>query len=262
MGKWLGALLVGLAVCGAAFADGYQSSPSRQTAVEKDWGIWLGPFRKSVGAKLLEDFGEQYIYASLNAALPPPAAGEKRVVFLGDSITDKWNLAAYFPGRSYVNRGIGSQTTPQMLLRFHADVVALKPAAVVILAGVNDTMGVFQVETAPQIEVNFEAMAEIAEAHGIKPIFSAVMPINNYTDNARTMLEDRKPAMLAEVSAWLKDFCTRHGYGFIDYGPVLRDDKGLLRADLTEDGVHPNAAGYALMAPIAEKAIAAALVAR
>ena len=240
----------------AALADAYQSSPPRQPAVAgKDWGQWLGPWRAGIGAKMLEDFGEQYIYAPLNAALPPPAADAPRVVFMGDSITDKWNLAAYFPGKPYVNRGIGGQVTPQMVVRFHADVVALKPAAVVILGGVNDVQGVLQVEDETQIEANYAAMAEMAQANGIKPIFTAILPVNNYAEAARSVLDERKPAELARLNAWLKTYCDAHGYGFIDYGPVLRDAQGLMRADYSTDGVHPTPAAYGVMAPIAEKVI-------
>ncbi|CAL4868749.1 hypothetical protein MMA231_03038 [Asticcacaulis sp. MM231] len=243
----------------AALAEDYQSSPPRQPAAEKDWGPWLGPYRAGIVAKMGEDFGEQYIYAAQNAALPPPAPSEKRVVFIGDSITDRWNLARFFPGRPYVNRGIGGQVSPQMLVRFHADVVALKPKAVVILAGINDIHGALQVETEAQIAANYRAMAEIAEANGIKPIFTLLIPVNNYTPNAATMLEERRPERVAWLNAWLSGFCADHGYSLIDYGPLLRDDKGLLKAEYTSDGIHPNDAAYAVMAPLAEAAIERAL---
>jgi lysophospholipase L1-like esterase len=241
---------------GVAGATDYQNSPSRQPAATgKDWGQWLGPWRAGIGAKMLEDFGEQYIYAPLNAALAAPAADDKRVVFLGDSITDKWNLAAYFPGKPYINRGIGGQVTPQMVVRFHADVVALKPRAVVILGGVNDVQGVLQVENEAQIEANYAAMAEMAQANGIRPIFTAILPVNNYAEAAKSVLDERKPAELARINAWLKAYCDAHGYGFIDYGPLLRDDRGLMRADYSTDGVHPTPAAYAVMAAVAEKTI-------
>ena len=251
------ALILCLAVApAAARAEDYQSSPPRQpAATAKDWGQWLGPWRAGIGAKMLEDFGEQYIYAPLDAALPAPAIGEHRVVFIGDSITDKWNLAAYFPGKPYVNRGIGGQVTPQMVVRFHADVVALKPEAVVILGGINDVQGVLQVEDEPQIEANYAAMAEMAQANGIRPIFTDILPVNNYAEAAKSVIDERKPAELARINAWLKAYCDAHGYGFIDYGPALRDDKGLMRADYSHDGVHPTPAAYAIMAPIAEKEI-------
>jgi lysophospholipase L1-like esterase len=243
----------------AGLADSYQSSPPRQTAAPKDWGPWLGPFRESLVPKLMEDFGEQYLYAPANAALAQPKAGEARVVFLGDSITDRWNLQQDFPGRPYVNRGIGSQITPQMLLRFHADVVALKPRVVVILAGVNDVHGVLQVETLDQIKANFTAMFEIARANGVAVVFSSVLPVNNYTDNARTVLAERHPDELRALNAWLLNYAATHGAQFADYYPVLADAKGLMRADFTNDGIHPTAAAYKVMAPIAQGAIDRAL---
>ncbi|WP_303831514.1 GDSL-type esterase/lipase family protein [Asticcacaulis taihuensis] len=251
--------LVALLCASPALAEDYQSSSPRQPAVEKDWGPWLGPYRAGIVAKMGEDFGEQYIYAKQNAALPAPATNEQRVVFIGDSITDRWNLAKFFPGKPYINRGIGGQVSPQMLVRFHADVVALKPKTVVILAGINDIQGALQVETEAQIVANYTAMAEIAEANGIKPIFTLLMPVNNYTPNAVTMLQDRKPERVAWLNAWLSGFCQAHGYGLIDYGPTLRDDKGLLKAEYTTDGIHPNDEAYALMAPVAEQAIEATL---
>ncbi|HWU48820.1 MAG TPA: GDSL-type esterase/lipase family protein [Asticcacaulis sp.] len=243
-----------------AVAQDYQSSPPRQDAATRDFGPYLGPYRAKVTAKMLEDFGEQYLYAPLNAALPAPKPGEDRVVFLGDSITDRWNLAKFFPGKPYINRGIGGQVTPQMIMRFQADVVALHPKAVVILAGVNDVQGVFQVETEQQIETNYLTLAQLAEANGIIPIFTEITPINNYTPNAGTVLQDRHADELARLNTWLEGFCAGRGYTLIDYGPVLRDDKGLMRADYTTDGIHPTDAAYAVMAPVAEKAIEQALI--
>jgi lysophospholipase L1-like esterase len=219
----------------------------------------LETYRQNAARNMIVDFAQQYVYAAANRALPPPARGERRVVFLGDSITDSWNLEASFPARPYVNRGISGQVTPQMLVRFHADVVALKPAAVVILAGVNDTAGVIQTQTDDEITANYEAMAELAEAHGIKPIFTKILPVNRY-DHARKVIDDsRDPAHLQQLNAWLAAFCARRGYVLIDYGPALSGPDGQLREDYSRDGLHPNAAGYAVMAPIAQKAIEAAL---
>jgi len=252
-----GVLAVG--ATGAAAEDRYQSSPERRVVVEKDWGPWLGPFRAKLVPSLMQDFGERYLYAPANAALPAPRPGEKRVVFVGDSITDLWELGRFFPGKPYVNRGIGSQVTAQMLLRFHQDVVALKPAVVVILAGVNDVQGFLQQETAAQIEANYEAMADIATQHGIRVVFGSILPVNNYTDNAKSMLEDRNPEELRAINRWLQAFCRQRGYQYADYYSALVDGKGLLRRDLTTDGIHPLAPGYARMAPIAAAAIARAL---
>ncbi len=210
----------------------------------------------------MQDFGERYLYAEANHALPPPRPGERRVVFLGDSITDLWDLSKSFPGRPYVNRGIGSQVTAQMLLRFHQDVIALRPSAVAILAGVNDLSGVLQVETPEQIEANYEAMADLADRHGIAVVFGSILPVNNYADNARDMLKERDPAAIRALNAWLKAFCRTRGYGFADYYPALADERGLLQRDLTRDGIHPLANGYARMAPIAQGAIDRALAQR
>ena len=258
-----------LSASNAAFAQGtaglpttpiYQSSPERTAAKDKDWGPWLKPFRAKLVPSLMQDFGERYIYAAANRALPPPKAGERRVVFLGDSITDRWNLAASFPGKPYVNRGIGSQVTAQMVLRFHQDVVALQPSVVVILSGINDLQGFLQQETPEQIETNWETMADLADRHDIKLVFASLLPVNNYTDNARNVLNERNPVALRTLNAWLRRFCATRGYGYADYYAQVVDRSGLLRHDLTDDGIHPLAAGYARMTPVAEAAIEQALV--
>jgi lysophospholipase L1-like esterase len=237
----------------------YQSSPVRQDATPRDFGPYAGPFRERLAAKMMEDFGEQYIYAAANATLPRPGKAEKRVVFIGDSITDKWELSRYFPGKSYINRGIGSQITPQMLVRFHADVIALRPKAVVIAAGVNDVTGLLQIQTEDQIKANYQAMAELASAHGIKVIFGSILPVNNYTENARGILIERKPETLKRLNIWLKAYCKRMGFGFIDYTTALSDASGLMRAEFTSDGLHPNGEAYAVMAPVAAKIIESAI---
>lgn len=233
----------------------YQSSPPRRTVAEKDWGPWLGPFRQQLVPSLMQDFGERYLYAEANRKLGPPKAGEQRVVFLGDSITDRWDLAASFPGKPYVNRGIGSQVTSQMLLRFHQDVVSLRPTAVVILAGVNDIQGFLQQETPEQIETNWEAMADLADRHGIAVVFGSLLPVNNYTEQAKDVLKERQPETLRALNAWLRQFCATRGYAYADYAAALVDANGLMQRPLTEDGVHPLTAGYARMAPIAQAAI-------
>jgi lysophospholipase L1-like esterase len=242
-----------------ATAAPYQNSPERRIVVEKDWGPWLGPFRAKLVPSLMQDFGERYIYQPANAALPPPRRDERRVVFLGDSITDRWNLADSFPGQPYVNRGIGSQVTAQMLLRFHQDVIALRPSAVVILAGINDVQGFLQRETPEQIEANWEAMADMADAHRIAVVFGSLLPVNDYTDAARDVVKDRKPAELRALNAWLRALCGRRGYVFADYHAALVDRRGFLGRAYTIDGIHPLDSAYARMAPIATRAIATAL---
>ncbi|MBR0552790.1 GDSL family lipase [Sphingomonadaceae bacterium LXI357] len=238
----------------------YQSSPERRTIADaKDWGPWLGPFREKLVPSLMRDFGERYIYADRNAALPPPAEGGQRVVFLGDSITDRWDLARYFPGKSYVNRGIGSQVTAQMMLRFHPDVIDLHPDAVVIMGGINDLQGFLQRESVAQIEAHYEAMAEMARAHGIAVVFASVTPVSADTPESANVLKERSPAKIDELNAWLRAYCAAHGYVFADYWTALADDRGLMARGLTRDGIHPLAAGYSKMAQIASNAIARAL---
>lgn len=237
----------------------YQSSSERRVVEDKDWGPWLGPFRAKLVPSLMQDFGERYIYAAANRALPPPKPGERRVVFLGDSITDRWNLAASFPGKPYVNRGIGSQVTPQMILRFHQDVVALRPSAVVILAGTNDVQGFLQHETPEQIQTNWEAMADLADRHGIKLVFASLLPVNNYSEKAKQVLHERNPAELRTLNVWLRRFCATRGYVYADYYTQLVDGSGLLARDLSDDGVHPLPPGYARMTLVAEAAIRQAL---
>jgi lysophospholipase L1-like esterase len=237
----------------------YQSSPERRTVTEeRDWGPWAGPFRDRLVPSMMLDFGERYLYAPANAALPPPAPGERRVVFIGDSITDMWDLAAAFPGKPYVNRGIGSQVTAQMLVRFEQDVVALQPSAVVILGGVNDVTGFLQLETADGIVSNIEAMADIADRHDIEVVLCSILPVTN-TPTAGHIEAERKPELLREINARLRALAAERGHAYADYASVLTGADGRLRADLTTDGVHPLAAGYALMAPVAEAAIVESL---
>ncbi len=139
----------------------------------------------------MNDYGQLARYRDANDALKPPAPGENRVVFFGDSITDGWKLADYFPGKPYVNRGISGQTTPQMLVRFREDVIDLQPKAVVILAGTNDIAGNTGPMTLEQIEANYSSLAELAAANQVKVIFSSVLPVNNYTPEAQEFFADR-----------------------------------------------------------------------
>lgn len=249
-------LALAMASVGATAPAHYRSSPERRVAPDaREWAAGLGAFPAKLIPVMMQDFGERYLYRDANRALPPPRAGEQRVVFMGDSITDGWNLAQAFPGRPYVNRGVGAQVTAQMLVRFRQDVVALRPRAVVILAGTNDVPGTLQQETPETIVENITAMTDIARANGIAVVLCALLPVNNYTANARTMLEGRPPAVLRDVNRRLRALATERGYAFADYDAGLRDDRGLLTAELTGDGLHPNAAGYARMAPIVGAAI-------
>lgn len=247
----------------AADEPQYRSSPERRTVTEtRNWGPWGGPFRAGLVPSLMRDFGERYIYAAANEALPPPAKAEQRVVFLGDSITDMWDLAAAFPGKPYVNRAIGAQVTSQMLLRFEQDVVALKPAAVVILAGTNDVSGFLQIETPETILDNMTAMADIADARGIRVVLCALLPVNDYGDKRAHMIKERPPATLRAINDRLRALAAARGYVFADYASAMGDSRGLLTDAYTGDGLHPNGAGYARMVPVARAAIAKALAGR
>lgn len=253
------ALLIAAATSAAEPAH-YQSSPERRTFVEeRTYNHWEADYLAKLWSAMKQDFGEKYLYAAADQALPPPRPGEKRVVFMGDSITDMWDLAKFFPGRPYINRGIGGQVTAQMVLRFHQDVIELKPAAVVILAGINDLHAALQREDDAGIEANWEAMADMADAHRIKVVFASLLPVNNYTDNARDMLVDRDPQRIRALNDWLRAFCQQRGFEYADYYQMSVDGDGLLRADLTRDGLHPRPEGYRLMAPVAQAAIDRAL---
>jgi lysophospholipase L1-like esterase len=219
----------------------------------------LDHYRASRLAIFTDDFGELKRYREANAALAAPAAGEKRVVFFGDSITDIWKLADYFPGKPYVNRGIGGQTTPQMLVRFRQDVIDLHPTVVVILAGTNDIAGNTGPMRNEDIEANYASFAELAKVNGIRVVFSSILPVHNYTERAKELFAQRSPARILELNAWLKKYCAENKIVYLDYFSAVVDDKGLLKKDLAEDGLHPNDAGYKIMAPLAEAAISKAL---
>lgn len=219
----------------------------------------LDHYRASRIAIFTDDYGELKRYREANAALGTPKAGENRVVFFGDSITDMWKLEDSFPGKPYINRGIGGQTTPQMLVRFRQDVIDLHPKAVVILAGTNDIAGNTGPMRNEDIEANYASFAEVARAHGIHVVFSSVLPVHNYTEASKDMFEERSPARILELNGWLKDYCARNGIVYLDYFSAMVDDKGMLKKGLADDGLHPNAAGYKIMAPLAQAAIQKAL---
>ena len=255
--------MIALLLAAASVPDHYQSSPERQNfAEDRQYNHWEADYLTRLWSAMHRDFGEKYLYAPADRALPAPRPGEKRVVFLGDSITDLWDLAKFFPGKPYINRGIGGQVTAQMVLRFQQDVVGLRPAVVVILSGINDLHGALQRESDQGIEENWQAMADMADAHHIKVVFASVMPVNNYTDNARDMLADRDPKRIRALDAWLVAFCNRRGLQYADYYRATVDRDGLLKAELTHDGLHPLANGYRLMAPVAQAAIDRALAQR
>src|SRR5271166_3292916 len=221
----------------------------------------LDQYRASRIAIFTDDFGELAHYREANAALKPPAPGENRVVFFGDSITEAWHLDEYFAGKPYINRGIGGQTTPQMLIRFRQDVIELHPKVVVILAGTNDIAGNTGPMRLQDIEANHASLAELARANNIKVIYSSVLPVHNYTEKAKDFFAQRSPEKILALNNWLKSYCAVASSGcvYLDYFKALVDDKGLMKQDLADDGLHPNAAGFKIMAPMAEAAIEKAL---
>jgi lysophospholipase L1-like esterase len=196
-------------------------------------------------------------YRDANAKLFPPVKNENRVVFLGNSITEGWapHFATMFPGKPYIGRGIGGQTTPQMLVRFHQDVIALKPKVVVILAGTNDIAGNTGPSTIEMIEDNLASMAELAKANGIRVVLSSVLPVYDYPWKPGLQ---PAPKIIA-LNKWMTEYAREHGAVYLDYHSAMGDARGGMRSELASDGVHPNEAGYRIMAPLAEQAIQKAL---
>jgi acyl-CoA thioesterase-1 len=193
-------------------------------------------------------------YAEADSKMPPPTK-LPRVVFLGDSITDAWRLNEYFTGRDFINRGIGDQTTLQMLARFRQDVVSLNPKAVVVLGGTNDIGDGISIN---QIEENLTTIGDLAKAHGIKPVFASILPVNDYHKDADPRYEmtvNRPPSAIQSINSWMKGYCQSQGFVYMDYYSAMVDSAGRLQADLSDDGLHPNAKGYRVMSPVALEAI-------
>ena len=214
----------------------------------------------------LNDWPQFGRYRDANLALAALGKGENRVVFIGDSITDLWDdngFGGFFPGKPYIDRGIGGQTTPQMLLRFRQDVIDLKPKVVVILAGTNDIAGNTGPMTLQQTGDNIAGMAELARANGIRVVLSSVLPVSDAVrkqDGAfYIQTASRPPARIIAMNEWLRSYAERNGHVYLDYYSKFVDAKGFAKDGMTFDGLHPNATGYAIMAPLAEQAIAQAL---
>jgi lysophospholipase L1-like esterase len=238
-------------------ALGQQSTPA--PTIPPTGFAGLDQYRASRIAVFTDDFGQLARYRDANAALKLPAPSENRVIFFGDSITDIWHLDEYFPGKPYINRGIGGQTTPQMLVRFRQDVIDLHPKVVVVLAGTNDIAGNTGPMRNEDIEANYASMAELASVHGVAIVFSSVLPVHNYTEKAKDFFAQRPQKRILELNTWLKDYCAKNALVYLDYFSAMVDEKGMLRRDLADDGLHPNVAGFKIMAPLAEAGIQKAL---
>jgi lysophospholipase L1-like esterase len=233
-------------------AVGAQATPPAQPTAEE-----IAQRQQAQDEKLRNDWANLQRYREANAKLSPPVNNENRVVFLGNSITDGWAryFDTMFPGKPYIGRGIGGQTTPQMLVRFRQDVIDLKPKAVVILAGTNDIAGNTGPSTIEMIEDNLASMAELAKANGIRVVLSSVLPVYDYPWKPGLQ---PAPKIIA-LNQWMKDYARTHGAVYLDYHSAMADTRVGMRSELSSDGVHPNEAGYRVMAPLAERAIAEAL---
>lgn len=218
----------------------------------------LTPDQVQAMQQQLLDWPQLQRYRAENAALAAPTRDRPRVVFFGDSITEGWGRtgsATFFAGKGYVNRGISGQTTAQMLLRFRQDVIALQPAVVVILAGTNDIAGNTGPAGQGMIEDNLHSMVELAKAHGIAVVLSSVLPVSEYPWQPGVQPAPKVRAL----NAALRRYAGQQKLVYLDYYTPLASREGGLDKSLADDGVHPTAAGYARMAPLAEAAIAQAL---
>ncbi len=247
-------LLINLISTIAVFTQTTTPTPDA-LAVEKQRGDRL--------QSRLNDYAQLGRYSKANSEAQPPTKDEKRVVFLGDSITDSWKLAEYFPNQPYINRGISGQTTPQMLIRMRPDVIAHKPKVVVLLAGTNDIAGNFGVMTNEFIAGNIQSIVELAHANGINVVLSSILPVSDYNKNGKgepiIRTVQRQPKLILELNAWIKKYCDEKGLVYLDYFSATVDDKGFLKAEIANDGLHPNAEGYKIMQKLAAEAIAKAL---
>ncbi len=194
-------------------------------------------------------------YAEANRKLSALNPANPRVVFLGDSITDAWRLNEYFADRDFVNRGIGGQITGEMLGRMKTDVIDVHPQAILVLGGTNDlARGIPLVA----IENNYLLIADLATAHKIKVIFASVLPVSDYHKDMSPAYEQtpaRPPILIKALNEWLERFCADRGYTYLNYFTPMVDDAGQLKADLGDDGLHPNSKGYRIMAPLALEAV-------
>lgn len=234
------------------------SAWGQQPAIPSTGHAGLDAYRASRIAVFTDDYGQLMRYRGDNGSLRAMPLPKDRVVFFGDSITDGWKLEKYFGEKPYVNRGIGGQTTPQMLVRFRQDVIDLHPKLLVILAGTNDIAGNTGPMLSEDIEANFASMAEMARVHGIRVVFSSILPVHNYTPKGEEFSSQRPRERILELNKWLQDYCVKNKLVYLDYFSAMVDDKGMLKRELAEDGLHPNDAGYKIMAPLAEAAIAKA----
>jgi len=207
--------------------------------------------------RLLHDWAGLIRYGSENTEIPPPRPDERRVVFLGDELTENWGSGEtkFFPGKPYFNRGIARQSTAQMLVRFRQDVISLKPRVVVILAGTNDIAAVSGPGTQGMMIENFTSIVELAQANGIRVVLASILPV---CDCSTKQTARRPIGKIRGMNAWLREYAEQTGSVYLDYYGALANGREL-KQELTVDGWLPNDEGYRVMTPLAEKAIARAL---
>jgi len=229
------------------------------TQVKPDCAAITAALEERVEAqrRMLWDWAGLIRYGSENTELPKPKPGEERVVFLGDEITERWGHgnAKFFPGKPYLNRGIAEQTTPQMLVRFRQDVIKLNPKVVVILAGANDIASLTSPITQGMLAENITSVVELAKANNIRVVLASLTPINDYYSKQSLV---RPFGKIIGVNNWLKEYAAQNGSIYLDYYSAMAEGRNL-KKELSDDGLLPNDAGYAMMTPLAEAAIAQAL---
>ncbi len=252
------AFLVAASAAPAARLGAQNPAPPSTAPAPRIDSAKINAARMAEDERLRNDWAYLARYAKANADLPAPPPDEKRVVFMGNSITEMWTqyFPSMFPGRPYINRGIGGQTTPQMLVRFRQDVIALKPKVVVILAGTNDIAGNTGPASLEMIQDNLASMAELAKANGIRVVLASVLPV--YTYSWRPEIVNPAQTIVA-LNQWMRDYAQSHGEVYLDYHSAMADERLGLRKDLTPDGVHANERGYRIMAPLTISAIEEAL---
>lgn len=246
MKRLLGACLC----CVLGVALGQAQSPASGSPSSAEMARQIATLQKK-----LNDWAQLGYYREANAALPAPAAGQDRVVILGASVAEFWatHSDVFFPGKPYIDRGIGGQTSDQMLVRFRQDVIDLHPAVVVILEGTND---ISSGRLTPEMsENNWKSMVDLARANGIRVVLTSITPSSDFPWH-----RGMHPAGLIRASnAWLKSYSASHSLVYVDFYSVLVNAEGGMKTDLTVDGVHPTAKGYALMAPLVQAGIDEAL---
>ena len=257
-----GLAVYGLVCAGVAVAQGGPTAVSTLTSPAAAPELTLpaaqlAPAQVAGMQSKLADWPQLARYRDENSKLGPPAPGQHRVVFMGDSITDMWGRGhgKFFPDQPWINRGIGGQTTPQMLVRFQQDVLALHPEAVVILAGINDIAGNTGPESVSAIEDNFRSMVMLATAAHVRVVLSSILPAARFPWHPGIDPRDE----VAALNTWLQRYAAEQRLVYLDYFPALAGPDRGMRPEFAQDGIHPTDAGYAVMEPLARAAVRKAL---